>query len=474
MSLVFYDTETTGVEPFFDQILQFAAIRTDQNFKETDQFTIRCRLLPYVVPSPEAMNITGVKVSQLIDPSALSHYQMVRTIRSKLLSWSPALFIGWNSLDFDEDLLRQALYKTLHNPYLTNTQGNCRSDAMRIVQAASLFAPDALVFPDREDGQKTFKLDRVAPANGFQHADAHDALGDVRATIFLCRLLQEKAPELWSSFMRFSKKSGVVEYISDERVFCLCDFFYGKAYLHLVTTIGQNKEMKTGWYVYDLSVSPESLMTLSVLELEARLSQTPKPVRVLRANAAPMLFPAEDAPNICPGQELGLEELERRAMALQNDAALRERLVSSFEAAKIEHPQSLHVEKQLYDGFFTPADERLMETFHSAQWAERSAIVDRFEDQRLRTLGRRLIYSERPDLLDKTVCREYDLAVARRVLGQGDDIRWLTIPQALEQLGRMLENTPEVELTLLREHKQYLHNRNDQALAHLTAAPAIT
>ncbi len=116
MSLIFYVTETTGAAAFFDQILQFAAIQTDADLKVIDRFEIRCRLLPHVVPAPGAMRVTSVKVSQLTDPSLPSHYEMVRIIRAKLLSWSPALFIGWNSIAFDEDLVRQALYKTLHNP----------------------------------------------------------------------------------------------------------------------------------------------------------------------------------------------------------------------------------------------------------------------------------------------------------------------------------------------------------------------
>ena len=44
MSLVFYDIETTGISSSFDQILQFAAIKTDTNFTEVDQLNIRCRL----------------------------------------------------------------------------------------------------------------------------------------------------------------------------------------------------------------------------------------------------------------------------------------------------------------------------------------------------------------------------------------------------------------------------------------------
>ena len=54
MAMVFYDTETTGIKPHFDQILQFAAILTDNDLNEVERFEIRSRLLPNVVASPGA------------------------------------------------------------------------------------------------------------------------------------------------------------------------------------------------------------------------------------------------------------------------------------------------------------------------------------------------------------------------------------------------------------------------------------
>ena len=129
MAFVFYDTETTGTDAAFDQILQFAAIRTDAHLNELDRFEIRCRLMPHIVPAPAAMLVTKVGAAQLFDPSLCSHYDMMCRIRAKLIAWSPALFIGYNSLHFDEHLLRQAFYKSLHPPYLTNTGGNSRCDA---------------------------------------------------------------------------------------------------------------------------------------------------------------------------------------------------------------------------------------------------------------------------------------------------------------------------------------------------------
>lgn len=44
MTFVFYDLETTGTLPAFDQPLQFAAIRTDDHFNDIECVNIRDRL----------------------------------------------------------------------------------------------------------------------------------------------------------------------------------------------------------------------------------------------------------------------------------------------------------------------------------------------------------------------------------------------------------------------------------------------
>lgn len=66
MNLVFYDTETTGINTNYDQIVQFAAIRTDGDLNESVRFNLRSRLLPYVVPSPYALQVTGLTIDDLL------------------------------------------------------------------------------------------------------------------------------------------------------------------------------------------------------------------------------------------------------------------------------------------------------------------------------------------------------------------------------------------------------------------------
>src|ERR1039458_127027 len=138
MRLIIYDTETTGLSPAYDQIVQFAAILNDENLKALDRYEVRCRLLPHIVPSPRALVVNRVRPGMLTDKNLPSHYEAMSQIRAKLMGWSPAIFLGYNSIEFDEKFLRQAFFRTLHPLFLTNTNGNARGDLMRGAYAASV------------------------------------------------------------------------------------------------------------------------------------------------------------------------------------------------------------------------------------------------------------------------------------------------------------------------------------------------
>lgn len=112
-------------------------------------------------------------------------------IAEKLREWSPAIFIGYNTLAFDEPLLRQAFYQTLQPICLTNTNGNHRADLLRIAQATAALAPNALAVPISVKGKPILRLDTLAPANGFAHQNAHDALADVEAAIHMAQLIRD-------------------------------------------------------------------------------------------------------------------------------------------------------------------------------------------------------------------------------------------------------------------------------------------
>ena len=74
MGYVFFDTETTGLQEGFDQIVQLAAIHTDHELKELGTLNVRSRLQPHVVPHPRALRANGLTIGQLTDRGLPSHY----------------------------------------------------------------------------------------------------------------------------------------------------------------------------------------------------------------------------------------------------------------------------------------------------------------------------------------------------------------------------------------------------------------
>lgn len=188
MTFIFYDTETTGTDTTFDQILQIAAVRTDGDLNIVDRLSLRCRLLPFVVPSPGALLVTRTSIDALLN-QPLSHFEMMRAFHRKMRSWcrGGAIFLGWNSLHFDEHLLRQAFYQSLLPAYLTNSTGNGRGDVMRMVQVANALQPSAIAIPLNETGNPTFRLGAMATdlADGPDLCHQHVDLSQLRDDRFV-------------------------------------------------------------------------------------------------------------------------------------------------------------------------------------------------------------------------------------------------------------------------------------------------
>ena len=468
MGFVFYDTETTGTDTYFDQILQFAAIKTDHELRELDRFEIRSRLLSYVVPSPGAMLVTGVGPSQFTNPELPSHYQMVRAIKAKLDEWTPSVFIGHNSLSFDEHLLRQAFYKTLHAPYLTNTNSNCRSDSLRMFQSLHLYAPGIVTVPISHNHKPTFKLDLLAPANGFNHSSAHDAMGDVEATVYLCRMLADRADTFWSNFVRFAQKSAVLDFVQEDDFYCFTEIFYGKTYSWIVCRIGENPDNATEQLVFNLAIDPGELVLLDHEGLTARLLERPKPVRSLRANASPALLAYEDTPSHLRTAMPSEHVLRDRSAQIRGDEQFAQRLTVAFLSTRPEHTASIHVEEQIYDSFTSAADQSLMDHFHTLDWIDRPSVLDSLTDKRAEKLAKRLLYEEAPSALLSAVRGKLDVAIARRLMGEDGPVPWLTLPKALTDTNDMLAVASGEDAKLLAELQNYLVDRSDEASAKIT------
>lgn len=444
MPFVFYDTETTGTETSFDQILQFAAVCTDDHFEERDQVNVRCRRLPYVVPSPGALLVTGISLETL-EHEDLSHYEMTREVNAWLRDKTPAIFLGYNSIRFDETLLRQALYQTLQPAYLTNTNGNCRGDVMYIAQAAAVYAPDSIAVPRDERDRYVFRLGDLIRENGIEFGEdqAHEALADVRATIQLAQHVKHNAPAVWSAMINNTQKGNVNDFIEQNEVFCLTNFYFGRPFSHVVTQAGRNAENSSEIAVFDLAEDPEEYLAKDIDELLAVLNRSPKVIRSIRANAHPIIMPFDMIPDEIRGARHDDATYLERARLIQEDDGFQHRLGQALARRYEDVEPSPYVEGKIYDGFASADDQGRMERFHRRPWQERYELCDELDDERFAELGRRLIYVEQPDALPDAMRARLDHWVADRMLTDAD-VPWTTIPKALQEVddlrGRGLED----------------------------------
>jgi exodeoxyribonuclease-1 len=471
MAFVFYDTETTGTETRYDQILQFAAIRTDESLNEIERFEIRSRLNAHILANPMAMNVTGVSADTLHDQTLPSHLEMCQQIQAKLLSWSPATMVGYNSIAFDEEILRSAFYQSLLPIYVTNTGGNSRFDILKLVRAVHRYQPDALNWPTNGKGRISFRLDQLAPANGFNHANAHDALADVEATIFIAKLVRQRAAQIWDYLFECRTKKRATDLLLATPVATVAAFDRGAGKSAIVTGLGVNPDHDGQVIAFDLSHDPAELENYTDAEL---VTDKENPLIVVRVNASPVILPLDVAGPQCPGFDLGREELVRRAQMIREDPSLPVRLINAWQDSLEPYPAGEEVEEQIFDGFFSSEDQKRIDEFHKAPWDQRLSICNAFEDQRLKKLAMRLIYNEASEVLPPETRESWDRAIAERLSVQKDEkqVRWTTFEKALSQCARLLEEDPDNQL--IKAHLNDLRTRQATAEAILSTDQVLS
>ena len=432
---LFYDLETTGLNPVHDVPLQAAFIQADSDLIIQREITLRCRLPSHVVPSPEAMVVTGLTPTMLED-QPLSHLEMMAQIGRIISDAKPCMLLGYNILRFDEEVLRQNFFQTLLPPYASSLTGHGRADVFRMLQAVVLFEPDAFIIPRGVDGKPSLKLGDVCRSNGIalSEDDAHDALADVRATLALFRLLLERAPSTMATMLAHAKKSGPLDLIDRDGPLVLAS---GSRCLPVLPMVASPVN-PAAWAAIDLNRDPAEFIDLASPELLSLIRSNRSPVQSIRTNAQPILLPWDKGHHALTERQLDAI-YQDRARALWAHPTFSRQLVLALQDQYADREPSPWPEEQLYEGgFITDPDAAACIRWHQLPWAERAGHAARHvQDPRLRTLAIRQCYLHDPWCLSLDARSRGDAWLRHRLLTQ-DEVPWLTIPSAIARCDAML------------------------------------
>ncbi len=462
MNFVFYDLETTGRNKDWSQIIQFGAVYTNENLEEIDRYEAKCRLKTGIVPEPKALIVNNNSIKDLSGVN-LSHYELIREIKIKFKNWTPAIFIGFNSIQFDEEILRKSFFKSMHESYLTQLEGNKRADMLNIARTADFFFEGTFKTLINQKGKKSFRLEDLTDANNIVH-DAHDAMGDVIATINLAKIIKTKHNDFWKQCINNSYKKNVENYVFRNRVFCFNDFNFGQTSTFALTYICMHP--KYGYIqCFDLAIEPNEIINLSYSELKKRIKEKPSFIKSIPQNKHPLIFDKNYLINLEKFKEIKFSIFYDRANLIQSSEDFKKRLklILNEQAEEKEQQGSqldILAEESLYFGGFPSfKDKLIMEEFHNISWGEKFNISNKFEDERFQYFAQKIIYEESPENLPKEVYNKIHKTIANQILTL-DDVNWFTLPKAYKQLDdlrvKFTENNDEDKLSFLTEINNYL------------------
>lgn len=275
-----YDLETFGLNSRYDRIAQFAGVRTDQNLAVIeDPVVLYCKLSDDYLPDPLSCAITGI-TPQEVEKKGLAEHEFIARI-NRIFSERGTCAVGYNTLRFDDEFIRNALFRNFFDPYQREyDEGRSRWDILDLVRAAHDLRPKGIQWPIKPDtGKPSFKLTDLTEANGIAHEQAHDALSDVWATLEIARLMRNKQPKLFSYYLGLRNKQQVKQKIKvpfgSPVILTAAEFTRPEGCSSVVLPITSGTQNTNTLFVFDLRQDPSMLISASQAfgELEAMQRQ---------------------------------------------------------------------------------------------------------------------------------------------------------------------------------------------------------
>jgi len=466
-SYLFYDIETSGLNKAFDQIIQFAAIRTDMLLAEIERINFLVKLRPDVIISPQAIITHQISVSDAM--SGICEYEAALKIH-KLINEPGTISMGYNSMGFDDEFLRFTFHRNLLPPYTHQYLNGCRRmDLFPITIMYWLFRQNVLNWPE-SNGKPSLKLEHLSAENKLTLGNAHDALADVEATVSLAKQFM-KETEIWNYLTGFFVKS-----IDQQRMNKLPVVF------KLETSEHTSGIMINGEFGMDMLFQipvlflgnsiPYSNQTLWLRtdfpELRNTVADTiPETTRISRKRFGEpgiLLPPLERyLKRLNPER---LMESERNVDWLQKNPEIFLSIINYHRNFQYPEIPGLDADAALYQiNFMSRETEALCRRFHLAPIQQKEKLIDQFQIPETKALAIRVLARNYPENLS-VVHRKHFMDYMKKVAPSSQEDRLCdyrgnlraTPASALAEINELKHsgNLTTIQLRLLNELKAYI------------------
>ncbi len=399
-SFFFYDLETSGFNPRSQRIMQFAGQRTDLDLNPMGEpVNILISLAPDCLPDVDAVFITGITPQQTL-ADGVTEAEFLRTF-AESIAVPGTIFLGYNTIRFDDEFMRFLLYRNFYDPYEWQWQdGRSRWDLLDVVRMTRALRPDSIQWPFDIHGKPTNRLELLAALNKLEHEHAHDALSDVMATISVARLIREKQPKLFDYLLGMRDKKKIAGFVEKGDPFVYASGRYPSEYekTTVVSMVCPHPERQGCAMVYDLRKDPGDWTSKTPEQLAEAMrwkkdSDEPRlPVKKMQYNRCPAIAPLSVLDSASKERlQIDMSVINKHKAALDVSPDFADKLCQALNILEKREQVGMvstmqDVDAAIYDGFFGTADRHAMSVVRAAAPEELGALNLKFEDHRLEAL----------------------------------------------------------------------------------------
>jgi len=276
------------------------------------------------------------------------------------------------------------------------------------------------------------KLESLARTNGLEVSGAHSALFDAELTLKILNLIRSKQPETWNEFFKTASRSDTEAIIKKEDIITLNEYFYGKSRLYLCAPLHPKyciHPIYRWGQVVDLRVDVEPLLKMSINDLKLEMKKTPKFLRTIRSNKAPIILDKSYAMKEEPYNAIDHSLIKKRAKLVKNNEKFSQKVITALreiaeEKEQLKSQEDIYAEESIYTKFTSAKDTNLFPLWHAASWKDKLKMLDKFEDNRLAGFGKKIIYQESPETLSTSIFKGVKKEIAKRILSEKKEKWW--------------------------------------------------
>ena len=413
---LFYDFETTGQNPCFDQAVRLAIIETDTHFNIVNKHNIDIQLRNDILPHPKALLVNKLNIEDL--QSGQNEYESFQKIH-KIFNQPNKISIGYNSLSFDDKFLRFGFYRNLLEPYNHHNPlkgNNFRADLYNMIFIYYLYKNEESIVWPIINNRLSLRLENINAINNLYQGMSHDAEVDVHVTIELAKKLHSVDTKMWDYLIsNFIKNNEINNFNKLPVVNCINEDKY-----RVGIFISNKMGLKSNYCapIIYLCDDPKQKSQIYLLRLDQYDFTNFKSNNFADKIDKGIITKKFGEPNfIIPFTDKYFQSINEHIISLakenlnwikHNPEGMHD-LIRKKKSDKYDIIENIDLDGSLYEfGFFTSDETQHINTFHKTPLLKKSSYIANMPNGRIKELAIRIMGRNYLDYLPEDLSEHYN------------------------------------------------------------------